>query len=411
MEDINVKLKQIALWLFELTNSEKQARKNILYENSNNNENWHSRILRMLLEYHENDSYPILDSFIDLLNKKMSLSINGVSNYTTHPRVECYNEWEHIDTLVRINNDAFVIENKINWAVDQDAQIERYIKTIIQNPMIDGNNIYVIYLTSDGNKIVSYYSFTEEAKSLIGKNHFIPLNYLWDILPWLKDEILPNVDIENKILYSSILIYIDYLENMFKNESDYQRTNKIIEKMEEKGIEITSLKECFNLLDGATKLVNELNIIKEQKIKEIADTQIVTPLRLFLENKDKRLDLKKAEFNLGYFTIEITHPQWDKCYIHMGIWQYKNYGGLAYKNPNDPLPQDVLNYIRQKLTKISGGWRGDKNEPIWKYFDNDFKDYYHLDAWSKIGNGDFEKYIERFVNTIYDNIMDEKILI
>ena len=263
MEEIKEKLKQIALWLFELTYSEKQSRKNILYENSNNNENWHSRILRMFLEYHENDKYPILDSFIDLLNMKENLSINRVCNYTTHPRVECYNEWEHIDTLVRINNDALVIENKINWAVDQDAQIERYIKTIIQNPMIDGNNIYVVYLTLDGNKIVSDYSFTEEAKSLIGKNHFISLNYLNDILPWLKNEILPKVDIENRILYSSILVYIDYLENMFKNESNYQITNKIIEKMEERGIEITSLKECFNLLDGATKLVNELNIIKQ----------------------------------------------------------------------------------------------------------------------------------------------------
>ena len=277
MEEYNEKLKQIAHWLFELTNSEKPVRENILYENSNNNENWHSRILRMLLEYHEGDCYLILDSFLAYLNRKKNLSIKRSGDYKRDykecPKVECYNEWEHIDTLVRINNDALIIENKINWAVDQDAQIERYIKTIIQNPMTDGNNIYVIYLTSDGNKKVSEYSYTEDAKKLIGKNHFIPLDYLNDILPWLKDELLPNVD-KNKILYSSILVYIDYLENMFKNESDCQITNKIIEKMEEKEIGISNLEDCFNILDGVTKLLNELNIIKEKKIKEVADSYI-----------------------------------------------------------------------------------------------------------------------------------------
>ena len=405
MEENNEKLKQIALWLFELTNSEKPVRKNILYENSNNNENWHSRILRMLLEYHEGDCYPILDSFINLLNMKMNLSINRVSNYTTHPRVECYNEWEHIDTLVRINNDAFVIENKINWAVDQDAQIERYIKTIIQNPMIDGNNIYVIYLTSDGNKIVSNNSFTEEAKCLIGKNHFIPLNYLKDILPWLKDEILPKVD-KNKILYSSILVYIDYLENMFKNENDYQITNKIMEKMKEIGIATNNLEDCFNNLDGATKLVNELTKIKEQKIKDVADSYIITPLKSFLEEKDKQLVIIKEEFFLGYFDIEIKHQEWNKCCIHLGIWQSKIYGGLAYKDPKAPLSQDILNRLKAKFD----GWRGDNNEPIWDYFKKEYRDYYSLDAWKKIekiGKDSFVEYVEWFVEDFYNKIKDE----
>lgn len=402
MEEMNEKLKQIALWLFELTNSKKQARKNILYENSNNNENWHSRILRMLLEYHENDSYLILDSFIGLLNKKRNLSINEVSKYTTPPRVECYNEWEHIDTLVRINNDALVIENKINWAIDQDAQIERYIKTIIQNPMIDGNNIYVIYLTSDGNKIVSDYSFTEEAKSLIGLNHFIPLDYLNDIWPWLKYKVLPQVDKENIILYSSILVYIDYLENMFKNESDYQITSKIIEKMEEKKLSTQNLENCFNILDGATILVNELNKIKEQKIQEIADSCITTPLKSFLEEKDKQLVIKKAEFFLGYFNIEIKHQIWNKCHIHLGIWQYKIYGGLAYNDPKVPLSQEIISRLRKKFD----GWKGDNNEPIWNYF-KEYRDYYSLDAWKKIEDKLFIEYVKRFIEDFYDKIKDE----
>lgn len=399
---MNEKLKQIVLWLLELTNSERQSRKNILYENSNNNENWHSRILRMLLEYHEGEYYPILDSFITYLNEKNKLSIRKIGDYKEPPKVECYNEWEHIDTLVRINNDAIVIENKINWAVDHNTQIERYIKTIIQNPMVDGNNIYVVYLTSDGNKKVSECSFTEEAKGLIENNHFVPLNYLEDILPWLKDIILPKVDKDNKVLYSSIFVYIDYLENMFKDESDYQITNKIIKKMEEMEIGINNLEDCFNILDGATQLVNELNKIKEQKIKNAADTFIITPLKLFLEEKYKQLEIKKVEFYLGYFNIEIKHQQWNKCCIHLGIWQYKIYGGLAYYDPKVPLSQDVLNRLKERFN----GWKGDNNEPIWNYF-KEYRDYYSLDAWRKIEKGEFVKYVEWFIKDFYEKIKDE----
>lgn len=403
MED---KLLQIVRWLSELTQTDKKVNKNILYENSKNNENWHSRILRMLLEYHEGINYSIMDSFIDLLNdllkKKNCLSIKKVNEYTDPPKVECYNEWEHIDALVRINNDALIIENKINWAVDQDAQIDRYIETINQNPMVDGDNIYVIYLTSDGNKLVSDYSFTDKGKELIGKNHFIPLNYRNDILPWLKDKVLPNVNREDSLLYSSILLYIDYLDNMFRKENNNQITNEILNQMKMNEIKIECLEDYFKLLDGATELVNQLSMIKGNKIKELAEKCIVTPLKAFLENNEKQLELSKWEFNLGYFNIEIKHQLWKKCYIHIGIWQYKVYGGIAYNNPNNPLPMETLDKIKEKFDK----WKGDGSEPIWNYFDKENKDYYSLDAWKKIENGTFEKCIEEFIGNLYGKIKE-----
>ena len=65
MAEINdEKLKQIALKLYnKITRVEKKSKTNILYENSNNNENWHSRILRMLLEYHDEEGYPFFGFF------------------------------------------------------------------------------------------------------------------------------------------------------------------------------------------------------------------------------------------------------------------------------------------------------------------------------------------------------------
>ncbi len=402
MEENNEKLKQIALWLYDLTREETIVKKNILYENSNNNENWHSRIMRMLLDYHEEKNYPILDSFIDLLNNEMNLSINKVSDYKHPPRIECYNEWENIDVLIKIDNNAIIIENKIYWAVDQDHQIERYIKSVKSDYMIESNNIYVVYLTSDGNKIVSDYSYTDEAKSQLDNNHFIPLNYKKNILPWLKDKVLIEVDPENKILYSSIVLYINFLDNIFKQQDNNQIIYKLIEKMEKNGIEMSSLDNCFNSVIGASKLLESLNNIKEKRIIETAKVHITEPLEKFLKNLDKDLILYKNDFSLGNFDIRIKHKSWKMCHIHLGIWQYKNYGGLAYNEANISLSQKVLDMLKEKFP----AWKGDNNEPKWIYFDRPYRDYFILETWKLIENGKFEEYIERFIKDILDKVKD-----
>lgn len=408
MEEMNEILKEIALSLYdELARVGQKSQKNILYENSNNNENWHSRILRMLLEYRDDESYPFLDSFIKLINKKLknkkaNLSIEPTNRDGCVAKVLCYNEWEHIDTLVKINNDVIIIENKIHWAIDQYKQIERYIETVKLDSSV--NNIYVVYLTSDGKKQVESYSYTEKAKEQLGEHNFICLNYKEDIFTWLKN-IMLGIEPKDKILYSSILLYANFIEDMFKQEKN-QITNKMINEMEKNKIDTSSLENCFKLVSGTSTLLEELNKEKEKRIIECARTCVEYPLRVFLKERlDNNLNLVKAEFNLGFFSIEIQYPKWKKCYIHLGVWQYKNYGGLAYFDPNNPLDQETIDKIKDKFND----WKGDKNEPFWKYFDNVYKDYYSLESWKKIENGDFENYIEGFIKEIYEKVKDCKL--
>ena len=401
MAEINdEKLKQIALKLYnETTRVEKKSKTNILYENSNNNENWHSRILRMLLEYHDEEGYPFLDSFIKLINKEANLSIKPTKRDGRVAKVSCYNEWEHIDTLVKIDNDTIIIENKIYWAVDQDKQIERYIESVKLDYRVNNRDIYVIYLTSDGTKTVAPYSYTEKAKEQLENKHFINLNYKKHIIPWLENVMLKEIKQKNELLYSSILLYANFLKEMLNKENN-QITNVMLNEMEKNGIDTSSLENCFKLVSGTSKLLEELYKEKEKRIGECAQRCIENPLREFLKGLDNNLSLKKAEFKLGYFTIEIKYAKWEKCYIHLGIWQYKNYGGLAYFDPNNPLDPKTIDKIKDKLKD----WKGDKNEPFWVYFDNEYKDYYSLESWKKIEKGKLETYIEGFIKDIYEKV-------
>jgi transcriptional regulator of heat shock response len=59
---------------------------------------------------------------------------------------------DYIDAKIETKNFCIIIENKINNAVDQDRQIERYVDKVKPH----NNNIFVLYLTLDGNKDASH---------------------------------------------------------------------------------------------------------------------------------------------------------------------------------------------------------------------------------------------------------------
>jgi hypothetical protein len=123
---------------------------------------------------------------------------------------------------------AIIIENKINWAKDQQNQIDRYIQTAIKDG-VSKNKIYVIYLTADGTKKVSDESFSTEKNNLDYVNEdntgrFIELNYQDDILLLLTTTLRQLSFDKESILVSAICQYIDYIEGRFgirKSEKEY----------------------------------------------------------------------------------------------------------------------------------------------------------------------------------------------
>lgn len=246
-------MQDLSHWLYELHKKKLHYDANILYENSNNNENWHSRVLRVLFEYLDGNEHPVLNSFVGLMKRRADFPFLDIPKSGF---VKCTNEKFRIDILVEIGYDCtIIIENKINWAIDQDCQIERYVEQVRKTPLQNKANIYVVYLTADGTKNVEDYSLTEKAKELLSgkqdneESHFLPLSFAYDILPWLENDVLPNIKMKSYILLSSVTLYIDLLKNMFKrDEANLKIITKLIKKMEEKNIKMDS--RC--ILDSRT---------------------------------------------------------------------------------------------------------------------------------------------------------------
>lgn len=272
------------------------------------NENAHSRILMQLLRYKDGDRYPILESFIQNMgtvgNIEPEIDINT-------PQIT--NERERIDGLIEETNKyAIIMENKIWGAADQNNQIERYVDAVIRHG-IPEERIFVIYLTKDGLKLVSDWSLTEKTKGIL-QERFIPMNFKHHILPWLKEEVLPNCKMKEEFLHSAVHQYIDYLEDI-NGLHDYQ-------KQAQKNTIKKILKEMGIQSDGGISTYYEISE-KIQEINQLKDILSGQLDRLSSGVIQKFTDITKDYFsqpNIDFQCVINEHFNNNWCQVYDERW-------------------------------------------------------------------------------------------
>ena len=278
------------------------------------NENAHSRILMQLLRYKDGDRYPILESFINTMGMvgKIEPEIEIVLPSIT-------NERERIDGLIEEPNKyAIIVENKIWGAADRNNQIERYVHAVIRHG-IPKEKIYVIYLTSDGSKEVSDWSLTDKAKGIL-QERFISMNYRYHILPWLKEDVLPNCKVKEEFLYSAVHQYIDYLEDI-NGLHDYQKQaqkNTIKKIMKEMGIQPDGGVSTYYDLSKKLQDINQLRDILSSQLDNLVSVVIrnftdFTEKYFVQANNDFQCEINE-HFNDGW--CQVYDKRWDS-WIHL----------------------------------------------------------------------------------------------
>ena len=226
----------------------------------NLNENDHSKILLALLGYYDDsDCYPILHSFIRRFAKTIIVQKGEVKsvklefNASTKPKSR---KVRYIDGLITFEVNgckyAFILENKIYYACDQQDQVRDYIKHVKNNLGVNKDLIWVFYLPGDSSKTVSADSYNTECErddSNIG-DRFVSLSYSDDILAWLKEDVLKSRVYPESII-SIARVYVDYLDNDLFNPDK----------------ELNKQKALLGLLYGDD--VEDWNDLKENEIPQL----------------------------------------------------------------------------------------------------------------------------------------------
>ena len=362
-------------------------------------ENAHSRILRLLLQYTNGYNYPVYTSFIKLLSQ----FYKDIRTDITNP--EFSNEENRIDVLIKERKAnppyAIIIENKVCEAGDQDCQIERYIESIIKFG-IEPKNIFVVYLTSNGDKIVSDYSFTEKAKEWLdvseeSKGRFIELNYKYDILPWMEQEVLPNIAIREDLLISSIRLYIDYLKGIFEMRANEKPIiNKIQSTMKEE-LKVKSLEDCINLYQKANWFSNNCSDLLITEISNCLEKNLYEPLKAAFPDAE----IKEKEVRIDRLSFIVELPEWKKCYFKLETDQ--DYG-ITLKDIDNPISEKVREELRKTYHpndyKENYGW------PLYRALKKEIATDKTLDFWKDVESGKVKDFFIKWIKDAIEKTKD-----
>jgi len=178
-----------------------------LFEAASMKEFRHSEILYRLLGYPIQGRLVFLERFLNRLS--VDTSTWKFDTGKVFLSREEHIEGRPIDVLVRCATAAMIIENKCCNACDMDAQIKDYIENVKNQYAIAEDNLMCLYLR----RIDSLEKPSERSTEDEHHADMVTVSsYRELVLPWLREDVLPNLPRASGVMESSLISYIDMLE-------------------------------------------------------------------------------------------------------------------------------------------------------------------------------------------------------
>jgi len=350
-------------------------------------ENAHSRIFIKLLQYEYRGDFTLLRSFLNYLGTPFSNLIIQ--------RPEMTAEVNRIDIRIRdlVGKFSVIIENKINYAKDQNEQIKRYIQ--IEKNIIDNEDqIYILYLTSEGGS-PSENSFPEYLRKSFF-DRYKEINYKYYILPWINEiieKVIPTIfELNNnkaRLLETAAFQYKNYLEGLFnKREGEKEMADKMVKFLQDK-LDLKNLKNSSEKLDK----INEFKRYNENLISYLHETEkdiLYSELNIFSKricNKNNEINGIKNILIVGNFgeeasCISFIPKEWNERYT-INLSFNHDLSDLFYGIcDSQGTFKTAKNPLISKLKKILG--KNDEPNDLWLYSKWIFDDLDDLEFFEKL---------------------------
>jgi len=147
------------------------------------------------------------------------------------------------------------------------AEIILLMGAILIIVIVAGNYIFKIFVVyfPRYNKPPSVESWKKDGRCYKNKfkDRFCILSYRYKIYPWLKDEILPNIDANNTYLRSAVEQYVDYLEGEFNLRNINKNMNKELQEFLRDKLKINEV-EPATALNIVSEKIQDAEIFMKQ---------------------------------------------------------------------------------------------------------------------------------------------------
>ncbi len=379
IDEIKNHLQELLLFLNDFNEIYKKEEEKLPYhinliDELHASENAHSRIFVKLLQQQEpiNKRFEILDSFLKYIVQKYS-------TYEDFGKIKIYKpeitqEKRRIDLWIRDNNYAIVFENKVGWAGDQMSQLERYID-VTKEYNFKEEQIFVLYLPPTYEKEPDEQTWGKYYGQEIYNKRYLNLSFKDDILPWLKNNVLPSIRKSDYFLSSSIEQYIDHLEGMFSLREINKNMNMELQNFIKAKLGINdvepeiALKIVSDKREEMENAITQLEFIQEEIQTELND-------KYFSKCHEELLNLNLTAFRKidsypNYYPRSVGAQLNNK----LTVWLGKEEGidaalfcQVNFNENNKKLPQKV----KQKFDEVFRDENRDEDKngfQIWAYIE------------------------------------------
>lgn len=322
------------------------------------NENGHSRILCKLLQYKSQlGEYVVLKSLLAYIAEQNN---EYRSIYIKSPLIT--QEQCRIDLWVRdrAGGYAIIFENKIYNATDQEAQLSRYIDCTKANGFTD-EQIFVVYLSQQGSEPAEQSWGTYKSEY---EQRYINLSFRDDILPWLKEYVVPILPAKDHILRCAVEQYIDYLEGIFSLRMiDKELNMKVEECIKEKlgltGQVYDDYRTIRQYQDDINTVLNHLGTLKDKVENEMFKEWKTGLIQHYPDLKNNITSGNRGKIIFVGINLQIgEHP------VRIVIDRDTNiYYGIYCVEGKDP---NMANLIEDAISNI-GSWESNSSWYCWKY--------------------------------------------
>lgn len=286
-------------------------------------ENFHSEILKFLLENYE----VFFNNFLELIN---------IKDKKEYLNAEITNEEARIDILIKSEKKAIIVENKINWAPDQNEQLAKYYKKVKDEYKKEVEKIIYIVPSKDKNPDAQTFGeYEKEIKDRLEK--------------------IISFDGSKKDLVSCLEKSRDKLkENLekTKNNLDSEDFNKLffinhyIEILKRTGVGDMSEVELKFFKEVIEKYKTDKDIFKKIKyIGEMYNNLLEIKNKYISENIKAEDWSGKEDYYCGY-----TFP-YGKNNFYLEIRAYDIYKIYIYFSDDKGKKNDIKNILSKALNK------------------------------------------------------------
>lgn len=254
---------------------------------------------------------------------KKFLEICDIRDFN-YENAEVFKEYKHIDIYITDGNKHVILENKI-YAGDQEAQIERYIKTIKIDKDANFKDIEVIYLSLD-REFPSKYSlgnYKIKNNFLINNDGKIKLHiftYKLEITKWLKE---CKNEVEN---LTNLNFYITEYEKVIKKlYGEYKMVSTDVRNIIKENYEIA--KAIYQDFEQAEKeIVDEFTQKTYKIVKERLSDEFIIEYKKFNGRGGKDIMIiRKNDWKL-YFCFEFDDSK--QRFLCYGIGKDNKYENI-----------------------------------------------------------------------------------